>query len=200
MSKIIGYCRVSTKGQLEGNSIEEQRKSIIERYSNAEIVEESYSGAKERKIFNDVLSSLDEGDTLVVTKLDRFCRSTKEGLEYIDKLINKGVKIHILNMGLIEDTPMGRLIVTNLLAFAEFERAMIIERTQSGKAIAKQKKGFKEGRPKKHTIKQIDNALSMLTVNGGKYSYTEVAEITNISKSTLIRENNKRKLIGEEVK
>ena len=59
MSKIIGYCRVSTKGQLEGNSIEEQRKSIIERYSNAKIVEESYSGAKERKIFNEVLSSLE---------------------------------------------------------------------------------------------------------------------------------------------
>ena len=199
MSKVIGYCRVSTKGQLEGNSIEEQKRSIIERYSNAEIVEESYSGAKERKIFNDVVSSLKEGDTLVVTKLDRFCRSTKEGLGYIDKLMNKGVKIHILNMGLIEDTPMGRLIVTNLLAFAEFERAMIIERTQSGKAIAKQKKGFKEGRPKKHTMKQIDNALSMLSVNGGTFSYTEVAEITNISKSTLIRENNKRKLICEEV-
>lgn len=199
MSKVIGYCRVSTKGQLEGNSIEEQRRSIIERYSNAEIVEESYSGAKERKIFNDVISSLQEGDTLVVTKLDRFCRTTKEGLGYIDKLMSKGVKIHILNMGLIEDTPMGKLIVTNLLAFAEFERAMIIERTQSGKAIAKQKEGFKEGRPKKHTLKQMNNALSMLSVNGGKYSYTEVAEITNISKSTLIRENNKRKAILEDV-
>lgn len=199
MSKIIGYCRVSTKGQLEGNSIEEQKTSIIQRYANAEIVEESFSGAKERKIFNYVLSSLNEGETLVVTKLDRFCRTTKEGLEYIDKLMSKGVKIHILNMGLIEDTPMGRLIVTNLLAFAEFERAMIIERTQSGKAIAKQKEGFKEGRPKKHTLKQIDNALSMLSVNGGKYSYTEVAEITNISKSTLIRENNKRKLLKAEV-
>lgn len=199
MSKIIGYCRVSTKGQLEGNSIEEQKTSIIQRYANAEIVEEIFSGAKERKIFNYVLSSLNEGETLVVTKLDRFCRTTKEGLEYIDKLMSKGVKIHILNMGLIEDTPMGRLIVTNLLAFAEFERAMIIERTQSGKAIAKQKEGFKEGRPKKHTLKQIDNALSMLSVNGGKYSYTEVAEITNISKSTLIRENNKRKLLKAEV-
>lgn len=198
MSKVIGYCRVSTKGQLEGNSIEEQRRSIIERYSNAEIVEESYSGAKERRIFNDVLLSLQDGDTLVVTKLDRFCRTTKEGLEYIDKLMSKGVKIHILNMGLIEDTPMGKLIVTNLLAFAEFERAMIIERTQSGKAIAKQKEGFKEGRPKKHTSKQMDNALAMLSVNGGKYSYTEVAEITNISKSTLIRENNKRKATVEE--
>ena len=107
--------------------------------------------------------------------------------------MERGVKIHILNMGLIEDTPMGRLIVTNLLAFAEFERAMIIERTQSGKAIAKQKEGFKEGRPKKYTEKQLDNALTMLTANGGRHSYNEVAELLGISKSTLIRENNKRK-------
>nr|HBL07128.1 resolvase [Clostridium sp.] len=137
---------------------------------------------------------IETGDTLVVTKLDRFCRTTKEGLQYIDKLMGKGVKIHILNMGLIEDTPMGRLIVTNLLAFAEFERAMIIERTQSGKAIAKTKPGFKEGRPKKHSPKQIDHALDMLIINGGNSSYAEVAEITGISKSTLIREVNKRKL------
>lgn len=190
---IYGYARVSTKGQLDGNSIEEQTKRILDRYSNAKIVEESYSGAKDREIFNKVLQELKEGDTLVVTKLDRFCRTTKEGLNYIDDLMSKGVKIHILNMGLIEDTPMGRLIVTNLLAFAEFERAMIIERTQSGKAIAKTKEGFKEGRPKKYTSKQIDNALSMLTVNGGKYSYNEVSELLGISKSTLIREQNNRK-------
>ena len=99
-------------------------------------------------------------------------------------------------MGLIEDTPMGRLIVTNLLAFAEFERAMIIERTQSGKAIAKTKAGFKEGRPKKYTVKQLNNALSMLTINGGDKSYNEVAELLGISKSTLIREVNKRKTIN----
>ena len=196
MSKIIGYCRVSTKGQLDGNSLEEQSTKILERYSNAEIIEESYSGAKERPIFNKVLDSLNNGDTLVVTKLDRFCRTTKEGLEYIDLLMDKGIKIHILNMGLIEDTPMGRLIVTNLLAFAEFERAMIIERTQGGKAIAKTKEGFTEGRPKKHTKEQLDNALSMLSINGGKHSYKDVERLLGISKSTLIRENNKRK-IGE---
>lgn len=197
MSKIIGYCRVSTKGQLDGNSLEEQSTKILERYSNAEIIEESYSGAKERPIFNKVLESLNNGDTLVVTKLDRFCRTTKEGLEYIDNLMDRGVKIHILNMGLIEDTAMGRLIVTNLLAFAEFERAMIKERTQSGKAIAKTKEGFKEGRPKAYTQKQLDNALSMLSVNGGNHSYNEVAELVGISKSTLIRENNKRKAEGK---
>lgn len=192
---IIGYCRVSTKGQLEGNSIEEQSSKILERYPNAKIVEESYSGAKERNIFNKVLEELQRDDLLVVTKLDRFCRTTKEGLQYIDMLMNKGVKIHILNMGLIEDTPMGRLIVTNLLAFAEFERAMIIERTQSGKAIAKTKEGFTEGRPKAYTDKQLNHALSMLSVNGGDKSYNEVVELLGISKSTLIRENNKRKSV-----
>ena len=191
---IIGYCRVSTKGQLDGNSIQDQTNQILAAYSNAEIVEESYSGAKERPIFNEVINKLNKDDMIVVTKLDRFCRSTKEGLEYIEMLISKGVKIHILNMGLIENTPMGKLIVTNLLAFAEFERAMIIERTQSGKAIAKQKEGYTEGRPKKYTQKQLDNALGMLAINGGKYSYKEVEEIVGISKSTLIRENNKRKV------
>lgn len=198
MGKIIGYCRVSTKGQIEGNSLEDQSTKILERYSNAEIIEESYSGAKERPIFNKILERLNNGDTLVVTKLDRFCRTTKEGLQYIDVLLDKGVKIHILNMGLIEDTPMGRLIVTNLLAFAEFERAMIIERTQSGKAIAKTKEGYSEGRPKAYTKEQLDNALSMLTINGGKYSYKEVEKLLNISKSTLIRENNKRKAVKEQ--
>lgn len=195
MTKIIGYCRVSTRGQLEGNSIEEQSEKILSKYPNAIIYSEAYSGAKERQIFNKVMSELNSGDTLVVTKLDRFCRTTKEGLEYVDKLMEEKVSIHILNMGLIEDTPMGRMIVTNLLAFSEFERAQIIERTQCGKSIAKQKPDFTEGRPKKFTIKQLSNALEMLSVNGGKYSYSEVSEITNISKSTLIRENNKRKAL-----
>ena len=140
------------------------------------------------------MKQLEAGDTLVVTKVDRFCRITKEGLSYIDNLMNKGVKIHIINMGLIEDTPMGRLIVTNLLAFAEFERAMIIERTQGGKAIARTKEGFKEGRPKKYTPRQIENALSMLSINGGQYSYKGGEEITNISKSTLIRAMRKKKI------
>ena len=196
MSKIIGYCRVSTKLQAkDGNSLEQQKNEIINKYSNAEVYSESYTGAKtDRPIFNKVTSLLEAGDILVVTKLDRFCRNTVEGIESINKLMDKGVSIHILNMGLIEDTPMGRLIVTNLLAFAEFERAMIIERTQTGKAIAKQNPDFKEGRPKAYTDKQIDNALSMLSVNGGKHSYTEVERLLGISKSTLVREQRKRNI------
>lgn len=191
---IYGYVRVSTKGQLDGNSIQEQSEKILKQYSNAKIIEESQSGAKERPIFNGLIESLKNDDMLVVCKLDRFCRTTKEGLQFVDVLMNKGVRIHILNMGLIEDTPMGRLIVTNLLAFAEFERAMIIERTQSGKIIAKTKEGFTEGRPKSYTEVTLNHALSLLNVNGGEHSYSKVTEITGISKSTLIRENNKRKI------
>jgi DNA invertase Pin-like site-specific DNA recombinase len=187
---IYGYCRVSTKGQLEGNSIEEQTEKIKSRYSDAEIIIESYSAAKERPIFNNLINKLQSGDTLVVTKLDRFCRTTKEGLSYIDKLRDNGVTVHIMNMGLIEDTPMGRLIITNLLAFAEFERSMIVERTQSGKAIAKTKAGFKEGRPKEYTDTQLDHAMKLLETN----SYKEVEAMTKISKSTLQRERRKRKV------
>lgn len=190
---VYGYCRVSSKGQLDNNSFEQQEQEILNRYDNAEIYKEQFTGATTtRPIFDKIINMLKAGDVLVVTKLDRFCRTTKEGLELIDALMNKGIKIHILNMGLIEDTPMGRLIVTNLLAFAEFERSMIVERTQTGKAIAKMKEGFKEGRPKKYTKKQLDNAVGMLQNN----SYKEVEEITGISKSTLIREVRKRKLEG----
>ena len=184
-----GYARVSTKGQLDGNSIEEQTNAILAVYSDAEITVESYSGAKERPLFNQVLDKAQEGDFVIVTKLDRFCRSTKEGLEYIDRLLNKGVKIHLLNMGLIESSPMGRLIVTNLLAFAEFERSMILERTQSGKAIAKQKDDFREGRPKTYGKKQINHAVELLE----SHSYKEVVALTGISKSTLIRAKAEKK-------
>ena len=80
----------------------------------------------------------------MVTKLDRFARTTKEGIEIVKELFDRGVKVHVLNMGLIEDTPTGRLILSVMLAFAEFERDMIVERTQEGKAIAKQRPDFKK--------------------------------------------------------
>jgi len=146
---IYGYARVSTTEQKrEGNSLTGQRDEILTAYPGAQITEEAYSGAKERPKFNALLGTLQEGDTLVVTKMDRFCRTTKEGLTHIDLLQERGVSIHILNLGLIEDSPIGRMIMTCLLAFAEFERNMIRERTQAGLAIARQNPDFKEGRPK----------------------------------------------------
>lgn len=145
---IYGYIRVSTCQQsISGNSPDEQREEISRSYPDAEIISEVMSGAKERPLFNELLNKLESGDMIIVTKLDRFCRTTKEGLEYIDGLQNKGVKIHILNMGLIENTPIGRMIVTNLLAYAEFERAMIYERTTAGREYKRRTdENYKEGR------------------------------------------------------
>lgn len=191
---IYGYARVSTKGQAhDGNSLESQIEQL--KQNGAEkIYQDSFTGTKtDRPEFNKLLEQLKEGDTLIVTKLDRFARSMSQGSELVNELIESGIKINILNIGVMDNTPSSKLIRNIFFSFAEFERDMIIERTQEGKAIAKQKEGFKEGRPKVYTNKQLDHALSLLSVNGGDKSYSEVVEITGISKSTLIRENNKRK-------
>lgn len=190
MSKIYGYCRVSTKGQAkDGNSLESQEKLLKENGAE-EIYQDSFTGTKIlRPEFDKLLKKLQSGDTLMVTKLDRVARSMTQGSELINELIGKGIKVNILNIGVMDNTPSSKLIRNIFFSFAEFERDMIVERTQEGKAIAKTREGYKEGRPKAYTKKQLDNAIKMLEDN----SYNEVAEITGISKSTLIREVRKRK-------
>lgn len=186
---IYGYARISTKKQLKGNSLEDQEIDL-KKHGCQEIYTEQYTGTtKNRPIFNTVMSKLQDNDTLIVTKLDRLARSTQEGLEIVQTLINKGVKLIILNMGTFDNTPTGRLSLTIFLAFAQFERDMIIERTQAGKEIAKTKAGYKEGRPKAYTETQLNMALDLLE----GHSYTEVERMTKISKSTLIRAMRERK-------
>ena len=138
----------------------------------------------DRPKFQSLLEALQDGDTLVVCKLDRFARTAIEGVQTVRELFERGIRVHILNMGLIENTLTGNLILTVMLAFAEYERGMIVERTQTGRAIARQDPNFKEGRPKKFTPEQIQLALSLL--NQGK-TYRQITTMTGISKSTLIR-------------
>lgn len=188
---IIGYARVSTKGQLkDGHSLEVQKQEILNRHENAHIEFEQFTGATtERPIFNKIITELKQGDTLIVTKLDRLARNTVEGIQIVQKLFDRGVAVHVLNVGLLENTSMGKFFLTTLLAVSEMERNTIIERTQTGKAIARTKAGFKEGRPKEFTQTQIDMALDLL----GQHSYTQVEKMTKISKSTLTREMRKRR-------
>jgi|SRR5690554_1988096 len=188
-----GYCRVSTSGQFTyGASMEVQEEAV--KKAGAEIIyKDVYTGTKgDRPEFSKLLKVLKEGDTLIVTKLDRFARSTLEGTKIIKELFEKGVVVHILNLGVIENTPNGRLIFNVFMAFAEFERDMIIERTQEGKALAKQRPDFREGRPRKFKRKQIQHALNLKEEG---YSYKEVTEMTGISKSTLYRA--KKRLMSE---
>lgn len=182
---IYGYARVSTATQgRDGNSLEEQTASL-EKYGCQQIVTEAFSGkTMERPKFQQLIERLQEGDTLVVTKLDRFARTTIEGVQTVRDLFDRGVRVHILNMGLVENTLTGNLILTVMLAFAEYERGMIVERTQVGKAVAKQNPNFRDGRPKKFTQEQIGLALELL--KSGK-TYREVERMTGISKSTIMR-------------
>lgn len=200
MNKIYGYARVSTKGQADGNSLEKQEEQL--KINGAvEVYKETFTGTKtDRPIFTELLNKLQPGDTLMVTKIDRFARSMTQGSELVKDLIDRGVRVNILNIGIMDNTPASKLVKNIFFAFAEFERDMIVERTQEGKAIAKTKEGYREGRPKKYSKKQLDNALSMLSINGGNKSYNEVSEILGISKSTLIREVRKRRGLNQYMK
>jgi len=182
---IYGYARVSTKGQAkDGNSLEAQEVELIK--AGAEkIYTDAYTGTQtHRPELDKLIGVLQDGDTIVVTKLDRIARSLRQGIDLIDSLVEKGVAVNVLNMGKIDDTPTGKLIRNVMLSFAEFERDMIMQRTAEGKAIAKQQPGYKEGRKEKYSKAQIDHAMKLLE---GSNSYRQVAEMTGISKSTLIR-------------
>lgn len=180
-----GYARVSTSGQ----ELESQIRAL-ENERCDEIFSEKFTGTKmDRPQFNELLKVLKPGDTLIVTKLDRFARSASDGMNTIKELFKRGIRVHVLNMGMIEDTPTGRLIFNIMSSFAEFERDMIVERTQEGKAIAKLNPDFKEGRPKKFKQKHLDNAMQLLETN----SLKQVSEITGISTATLSRNKAKRK-------
>ena len=181
---IYGYARVSTKGQAkDGNSLEAQEKALRDAGA-MEIYTDAFTGTKtHRPELDKLLSVMSDGDTMVVTKLDRIARSVSQGSDLIQMLLNKGISVRILNMGLMDNTPTGRLIRNVMLAFAEFERDMIVERTSEGKAIARQEKGYREGRPRKFSQAMIDHALELLQ----GHSYRQVENMTGISKSTLIR-------------
>ena len=146
-----GYARVSTGRQAKnGNSLKDQERMLTEAGVLPEnIFADSYTGTKmDRPKFDALLELIKPGDELVVCKLDRFARSSSDGSKLVQRLVDGGVSVNILNMGKADNTPVGKLMVTIMLAFAEFERDMIVERTSAGKAYAREhKEGYREGRP-----------------------------------------------------
>jgi DNA invertase Pin-like site-specific DNA recombinase len=184
MAKIYGYARVSTDGQAKnGNSLEVQEKALRDAGA-IEVYADHVTGTKmERPKLDELLPALRPGDTLIVTKLDRIARSLSDGNDLVNKLIERKVRVHILNIGMLDNTPASKLIRGIFFAFAEFERDMIISRTQEGKSIARQKPGFTEGRPREYTDQAIAHAVELLKAN----SYKQVSEMTGMSKSTLQR-------------
>ena len=184
---IYGYIRVSTIKQAnDGNSLENQENLLLENGVLKEnIYKDIYTGTKaDRPSFNELINKMKQCDTLVVTKLDRFARSMIEGSKIVNELIDKGVRVNVLNIGVMDNTPSSKLIRNIFFSFAEFERDMIVERTLEGKQI-KMKRDVDAtlGRPKKFKKAQRDMAIKLLE----KHSYNEVSAMMGISRSTLIR-------------
>lgn len=195
---IYGYARVSSLGQDKyGNSKQGQTEALMAAGCE-KVYYDHFTGTKmDRPEFTKLIGELKAGDTLKVTKLDRFARTVSDGVAKIRELLNRGVAVHILNMGLIENTPTGRLMVTMLLAFAEFERDTIMDRLNEGKAIAKANNpDWREGR--KH-IEVDDSAFQKFRERqkDGSMTVAECCERLHISRSTWYNLCKKREPIWE---
>lgn len=187
---IYGYARVSTKSQArDGNSLEVQKQALTEAGA-AKIFVDAFTGTKlDRPEFDKLRTVIGPGDTLVITKLDRLARSVSKASELITDMIDEGIVINVLNLGQLSNDSVNTLMRNILLSFAQFERDMIVQRTQEGKAVAKANNpDFREGRPPKYDQEQLDNAMMLLETK----SFNQVVKLTGISRSTLHREKKKR--------
>ncbi|MBT2278848.1 recombinase family protein [Priestia megaterium] len=184
-----GYARVSSVGQ---NLTAQIRQ--LEEVGCDLVFKEKVSGRKkeDREQFNILLEKVQKGDTIVVTKLDRFARSTKDALSTIEYLNNKEVSLIVLNMGgdkVDTGTAIGKLMITVLSGIAEFEADMIKERQLEGIEEAK-KRGVYKGRPAKYTEKHrgLQHALELFhNRDSNKLTVKAIEEITKISRATLYR-------------
>ena len=147
-----GYARVSTQAQDLSNQVE-----TLEEQNCSTIYKEKFTGTTtNRPVFDQLLDKVQAGDEIVIVKLDRFARNAQEALNTMSYLKDKGVKLTSLDIGTIDSTPMGNLIFQVFSAFAQFERDLIVSRTQAGKAYArKHDKNFHEGHPFKYSNEQI---------------------------------------------
>lgn len=190
-NKIYGYAREGISQAKAENSLDAQ-KNALKAAGATEVFADTFTGTKlERPEFDRLNALLKGGDTLIVTKLDKLARTVGQASEMIADLISRRITVNVLNLGILDNSSTSELMRKTLIAFAQFEREMIVERTQEGRAIARTKEGYSEGRPKKYTEEQIKNAMELLNDN----SYTQVSAMTGISKSTLIREKRKEALL-----
>lgn len=182
---IYGYGRVSTSTQNLGGQIEE-----LKRLGATEIYSEKISGAsKERPELEKLIEILKEGDTLIVTRMDRVARSLTHGIDLIEQLNDKGVKFVVGNMGTFDNSTNNKLVRNILLAVAEWEREITLERQLEGIEEAK-KQGKYKGRQTTYTsdnndiIRALDLFMDRAT---NKLTVDEIAKMTGIGRATIYR-------------
>jgi putative DNA-invertase from lambdoid prophage Rac len=186
MSRTFVYARVSTADQTTANQAVEVSVAGFQVEAHR-VVSECVSGsvpARERKEFVKLLDRLEAGDVLIVTKLDRLGRNAMDVRQTVEDLAKMGVRVHCLALGGIDLTsPAGKMTMGVITAVAEFERDLIIERTQAGlaRAIAE---GKKLGR--KPALSAEQSAIALKRLQEG-HARAAVARDLGVSRATLIR-------------
>lgn len=165
MTRVFAYCRVSTADQTTDNQVQEIAASGFV-VSGPRTITETVSGsvaAMERKGFLDLMNKLETGDVLVVTKLDRLGRNAMDVRSTVERLADMGVRVHCLALGGADLTsPAGKMTMGVIATVAEFERDLLIERTQSGLARAKSQ-GKRLGRPQSLSEAAAKSVVARLT-------------------------------------
>ena len=177
---LIGYARVSTRDQKPHLQLDALHEAGCER-----VFEETASGAKrDRAELKAALEFMRGGDSLVVWKLDRLARSTRQLLETVEALEQRGIGLKILTQNMDTTSAGGRLIFTVFSAIADFEREIIRERTRAGLDAARNR-GRKGGRPRALSDKDLKQARALLA--DPEITVEDVARRLGVGASTLYR-------------
>ena len=186
MSRVFAYCRVSTVGQSTENQSQEIEAAGFA-VVKTRVVQETVSGsvpAMDRPGFARLVDRLEEGDVLVVTKLDRLGRNAMDVRSTVDRLAASGVRVHCLAIGGVDLTsPAGRMTMQVIAAVAEFEKDLLIERTYAGIRRAKAA-GKTFGRP---TALRADQRLEVLKLLDGAVPVAKIARDFATSRQTIMR-------------
>ncbi|OPK06125.1 recombinase family protein [Pseudomonas sp. VI4.1] len=188
MSRTFLYCRVSTALQFTENQVQEVKAAGFD-VQASRVVEETISGsvaAKERPGFQKLLERMESGDVLIVTKLDRLGRNAMDVRQTVEHLATVGVRVHCLALGGVDLTSAaGKMTMQVLGAVAEFERDLLIERTQAGLARAKSE-GKVLGRPE-----AIATTKDVLRCKAEDMTQAQTAKALSLGIATVKRHWNK---------
>ncbi|WP_208511958.1 recombinase family protein [Variovorax paradoxus] len=186
MSRVFAYCRVSTAEQTTDNQLQEIASHGFS-VQPARAIAETVSGsvpASERPGFGKLLDKLESGDVLVVTKLDRLGRNAMDVRATVEALTGLGVRVHCLALGGVDLTsPAGKMTMGVIAAVAEFERDLLVERTQAGLARAKAQ-GKALGRPSALSASQVAEVGERL-IKGEPIA--SIARVMRTSRQTIMR-------------
>lgn len=187
----LGYARVS-KGDEQSNALQAK---ALKAAGCRRLFEEAASGGRwDRPELHRMLAQLREGDTIVVWKLDRLSRSLKDVLHIMERIAEAGAGFRSITENIDTTTPAGRMMMQMVGSFAEFERAMIRERTSAGLAAARAEGRVGGRRKKLNDVKRREIAESVLT---GRKSAADMARLYNISQPTVSRIVAQHRMTGE---